>query len=130
MGSKLKTTQMNRKAFYEEKLARRMALLAEKQVEPAKVEKDPVLKSLRANIQAVSGRLKAIENHEKRTLELAKIKEEKAAAAKAEKTPAPKEAPEGGKGKGKEKAPKAPAEGKEPKEAKEKKKKKEQPAEG
>ncbi len=126
MSSKLKSTQLRRKEDYERKLKNRMAILAEKKIEPARVEKDPIVKSLRANIEATELRLKAIAKIEQRTAELAKIKAEKAAAEKAAKAPAPEKAAEGGKEKKekKEKA-KAPAEGQEKKEKKEKKKKEE-----
>lgn len=126
MASKLKTTQLRRKEDYERKLKNRMAFLAEKKMEAARVDKDPIVKSLRANIAATELRLKAIAKIEQRTAELAKIKADKAEAEKAAKAPAPEKAAEGGKEKKekKEKA-KAPAEGQEKKEKKEKKKKEE-----
>jgi len=129
MGSKLKKTQQGRKEQYERRLANRLSLLSEKKTEPSKIEKDPLVKNLRANIAASNARLKAIAKIEQRTAELAKIKAEKAEKAKEE--VALRKAPEGGKekdkdkgkDKGKEKEPKkAPAEGKEKKEKKEKKK--------
>jgi hypothetical protein len=137
MGSKLKKTQLGRKEQYERRLANRLSLLSEKKIESSKIEKDPLVKNLRANIAATDARLKAIAKIEQRTAELAKIKVEKAEKAKAE-AALPK-APEGGKGKdkeskkapaegkGKEKEPKkTPAEGKEKKEKKEKKKEEKQ----
>ena len=126
MASKLKQTQLRRKEQYERKLKNRLALLAERKLEPARVDKDPIAKSLRAQIEATDTRLKAIAAIEKRTADLAKAKADKAAAEKAAKE-APAKAPEGGKEK-KEKAAKAPAEGQEKKEKKEKKKKEEKPA--
>ena len=122
MGSKQKKTQLGRKAQYERMLAGRLSVLAEKKMDPARIEKDPLVKNLRANIMATENRLKAIAAIEKRTAELAKIKEEKAAQA------APAKPAEGGKEKGKEKEPKkGPAEGQEKKEKKEKKKKEDKP---
>jgi hypothetical protein len=131
MASKLKKTQLGRKEQYERRLNTRLALLAERKTEPSKIEKDPLVKNLRANIAATNARLKAIDKIEQRTAELAKIKAEKAEAAKAEKAAALGKPAEGGKEKGKEKGKdkgkdkekepkKAPAEGKEKKEKKKK----------
>ena len=126
MASKLKQTQLKRKEQYERRLNTRLALLSERKTEPSKIEKDPLVKNLRANIAATNARLKAIAKIEQRTAELAKIKAEK--VEKAEKEAALRKAPGGGKekgkdkGKDKEKEPKkaAPAEGKEKKKKKEK----------
>ena len=129
MASKLKTTQLKRKEQYERRLKTRLALLAERKTDPSKINKDPLVKNLRANIEATDARLKAIAKIEQRTAELAKIKVEKAEAAKAEKAAAPGKPAEGGKEKGKEKGKdkgkdketkKAPEEGKEKKKKKEK----------
>src|SRR5512136_2396754 len=123
MASKLKTTQLKRKEQYQRRLANRLSLLAERKTEPSRIEKDPLVKNLRANIEATDARLKAIAKIEQRTAELANIKATKAEAAKAEKAAAPGKPAEGGKekGKDKEKEPKkAPAEGKEKKEKKKK----------
>jgi len=124
MASKLKKTQLGRKEQYERRLNTRLALLSERKTEPSKIEKDPLVKNLRANIAATNARLKAIDKIEQRTAELARIKAEKAEAAKAEKAAALGKPAEGGKEKGKEKAKekepkKAPAEGKEKKKKKE-----------
>ena len=132
MASKLKQTQLRRKEQYERKLNNRLALLAERKMEPARMNKDPLVKSLRAQIEATDARLKAIAALEKRAAELAKAKADKAEAEKAAKTAkaAPAKPEEGGKEKKekKEKGAKAPAEGQEKKEKKEKKKKEEKPA--
>ena len=121
MASKLKETQLRRKEQYERKLKNRLALLSEKKIDPSRVDKDPLVKNLRANIEATDARLKAIAKIEQRTAELAKIK-----ADKAEQAAALRKAPEAGKEKEKEKgkdkgkeAKKAPAEGKEKKKKKE-----------
>jgi hypothetical protein len=126
MASKLKKTQLGRKEQYERRLNTRLALLSERKIEPSKIEKDPLVKNLRANIAATNARLKAIDKIEQRTVELAKIKAEKVEAAKAEKAAAFGKPAEGGKEKGKEKGKdkekepkKAPAEGKEKKKKKE-----------
>ena len=124
MASKLKTTQLKRKEQYERRLANRLSLLAERKTEPSRIEKDPLVKNLRADIEATDARLKAIAKIEQRTAELAKIKADK---VEAEKATALGKAAEGGKekgkekGKGKDKEPKkTPAEGKEKKEKKKK----------
>ena len=119
MASKLKETQLRRKEQYERKLKNRLALLSEKKIDPSRVDKDPLVKNLRANIEATDARLKAIAKIEQRTAELAKIK-----ADKAEQAAALRKAPEAGKEKEKEKgkdkeAKKVPAEGKEKKKKKE-----------
>ena len=131
MASKLKTTQMGRKAQYERRLANRLALLTEKKTEPSMIEKDPLDKNLRANIKASDVRLKAIAKTEQRTAELAKKKAEKveneAALRKAKAQEGGKDkdkekdkGKEKGKEKGKDKeSKKAPAEGKEKKKKKE-----------
>jgi hypothetical protein len=126
MASKLKATQQKRKEQYERRLATRLALLSEKKIDPSKINKDPLVKNLRANIEASDARLKAIAKIEERTAELAKVKaeklEQKAALRQAEIGGKEKEK---GKEKGKEKEQKkAPAEGQE-KKKKEKKEKKE-----
>ena len=129
MASKLKTTQLKRKDQYQRRLANRLSLLAERKTEPSRIEKDPLVKNLRANIEATDARLKAIAKIEQRTAELANIKATKAEAAKAEKAAALGKPAEGGKEKGKDKgkdkdkekeSKKAPAEGKEKKEKKKK----------
>ena len=125
MASKLKQTQLRRKEQYERKLKNRLALLAERKMEPARMDRDAIVKNLRAQIEAADARLKAIAAIEKRTEDQAKAKADKAAAEKAARE-APAKAAEGGREK-KEKAAKAPAEGQEKKEKKEKKKKEEKP---
>jgi hypothetical protein len=109
MGSNQKQTQMERKAYFERQLKDRLSVLSEKGIESPKINKDTIVKKLRANIVAINKRLKTIAGHEAKTEELAKTKAEKAAAP-------PKE-PETRKEK---KAKEAPVE------VKEKKKKKEQ----
>jgi hypothetical protein len=110
MGSKQKQTQTGQKTAFERRLKDRLSLLSEKGIESPKVDKDPFVKKLRANIRAINDRLKAIAANEKRTEELAKIKAEKAAV--------PRKDPEESKEK---KAKEAPVGGKEKKEKKEKK---------
>jgi len=101
MGSKQKQTQMDQKAYFEQGLEDRLSSLSKRGIESPRIDKDPLVKKLRAKIRAVNDRLKVIAAYEKRTAELAKIKAERAAA------------PPKGRERGKEKkAKEAPEEGK------------------
>jgi hypothetical protein len=80
MGSKHKEVQNGQKARFERNLNERLAVLSEAGIESREIEKDSLVKKLRANIKAINARLKAIEANEKRTEGLAKMKAEKAAA--------------------------------------------------
>jgi len=113
MGSRKKEAQERQKAYFGRGLEERMSFLAKKGIESPGIDKDTLVKKLRANIRAINNRLKAIAANEKRTAELAKIKAEKAALP-----PLPKDQQEG---KGK-KSKEAPEEGKEKKKKKEKEK--------
>jgi len=84
MGSNQKQTQMDRKACVERALKNRLSFLAEKGIESPKIDKDTIVRKLRANIGAINARLKAIAGHEEKRLELANIKAEKAAAPRKE----------------------------------------------
>jgi len=128
MGSKHKQSRMEQKASFERRLEDRLSYLSKKGIESPKIDKDVLVKKLRADIKAVNTRLKAIADNEKRTEGLARIKAEKEAAPKEdqkgskdkkskeapgerkEKEAAPKKDQEGGKVK---KSKEAPAEGKE-----------------
>jgi hypothetical protein len=80
MVSRKKEAQERRKAYFDRGLEERLSFLAKKGVEAPGIDKDALVKKLRANIRAINDRLKAIAGNEKRTEELAKIKAEKAAA--------------------------------------------------
>lgn len=104
MGSKHRQAQNGRKASLERNLKNRLALLSSKGIESRGMDKDALVKKMRANIDAINYRLKAIDASEKKTAELARMKAEKAAAppkapevVKEEKKA--KEAPVAGKGK-------------------------------
>lgn len=113
MGSRNKEAIGRRKANIELRLEERLSSLGKRGIESPGIEKDALVKKLRANIRAMNDRLKAIAKNEQRTEELAKIKAEKAAVP-----PLPKDQEAG-----KEKpAKKAPEEGKEKKKKKEKEK--------
>jgi outer membrane biosynthesis protein TonB len=113
MGARKKEAQERQKAYFERRLEERLSFLSKKGTESPGIDKDTLVKKLRANIRAINDRLKAIAANEKRTAELAKIKAEKAALP-----PLPKDQAEG---KGK-KSKEAAEEGKEKKRKKEKEK--------
>jgi len=113
MGSNQKQTQMERKAYFEGQLKDRMSLLSGKGIESPKINKDTIIKKLRANIKAVNARLRAIAGQEGKTEALAKAKAEKAAAP--QKT---QEETKDKKAKGAKEVKEAPVEGKEKKKKK------------
>jgi hypothetical protein len=126
MGSKHKQSRMEQKASFERWLEDRLSYLSKKGIESPRIDKDVIVKKLRADINAVNVRLRSIAEIEKKTEELTRNKAEKKAA--------PLEEQEGGKHK---KSKEAPAEGKEKAAASKKdqeggkvKKSKEAPAEG
>jgi hypothetical protein len=108
MISKQKQRQLGQKENFERKLKDRLSILSEKGVDSSKIDKDTLVKKLRADVRAMNARLNAIDRNEKKTEELAKIKAEKAAAPRKDKEePKAKEpavAPEKGKGKKKKAA--------------------------
>jgi len=107
MGLKRKQINLRQKESFERSLKARLSILSGKGIEPAKADKDPLVKKLKASLKAVNNRLRLMAAHDKRTEEMAQAKADKAAAALKEKEagPAekPKKAPEQAKGK-KEKA--------------------------
>jgi hypothetical protein len=107
MGSNQKETQSIQKACFEQKLEKRLTLLSGKGIESPDINKDVLVKKLRANIKGINARLKTIADTEKKTEELAKVKAEKAALPAKEKesskTKKVEEAPKEGKEKKKKK---------------------------
>lgn len=101
MGLKWKQIQMRQKAYVEQKLQNRLSFLSGKEIEAPKIDKDPLVRKLQANIRALNKRLRLIADHEKRTEEMAKIKADRAAAPPKEqeggKVKKPKKTPEEGK---------------------------------
>jgi len=110
MSLKRKNALMRQKDDLDRKLKDRLARLAGEGVEPARADRDTIARKLKAEAKEIGLRLKAIADSEKLTLELAKMKADRAAAALKEK--------EGGKP---EKAVK-PAKGEKPKKGGEAKK--------
>jgi hypothetical protein len=80
MGSEKKATQLTHKVDFEKKLADRLQYLSDKGVEAGRIDKDSITRKFKSKIKEVNSRLRAIEAREKRTEELAKAKEAKAAA--------------------------------------------------
>jgi len=123
MGSKLRQTQDSQKAATTKQLEARLALLVSKGIEKRRIDKDTLVRKLRAHIEAINIRLSAIDANEKKTAELAAAKAAKAAAPKKEAAKEEKaaEAPKEKKEKKEKKPKEAAAEGAEKKEKKEKK---------
>ncbi len=124
MGLQRKQMLIRQKARFEHTLQDRLSFLSGKGIKSPKVDKEPIVRKMQADLKAVNKRLRVIAASEKRTDEMAKIKAERAAAPKKEQEVAkgekPKKAAEEGKGKkikAEKKAapPKAPEEGKSPK---------------
>jgi hypothetical protein len=101
MGIKTKQIQLRQKALYEQELKDRLSFLSGRGIEPPKVDKDTIVRKLKAGIRAVDHRLRRLAENEKRTEEMARIKAERAAAPAKEKeeakAPKAKKAPEGAK---------------------------------
>jgi hypothetical protein len=107
MGLKRKQIVMRQKDAFEQELKDRLALLAQKGIKGRQVDRDPIVKRLKADVKATNKRLAKIADIYKRTEEMIRIKAEKAAAPKKE--PAGKaEKPKSGPAEGKAKKPKAP----------------------
>lgn len=86
MSSKSKESRLDQKAFWENELSRRLEVLADSGIEPATIAKDTAVRKLRAKIRETAGRLRAISTAEKKVEEMEKIRAEKLAAPKVEKS--------------------------------------------
>ena len=102
MGLKKKQAQLRQKEYWERRLEDRLSFLSGKGIDAAGIDKDPMVRKLKADIRAVNRRLKAITAGEKRTQELAKIKADRAAAPK-EQAGGKTEKPQKARAEGKEK---------------------------
>jgi len=123
MGSKLRQTQDAKKATFKKNLEARVALLISRGIDQKRIDKDTIVRKLKADLDAVKVRLAAIDAIEKKTADLAAAKAAKAAALKAAAEPVKEEkvAPKEKKEKKEKKAKEgAPAEAKEKKPKKEK----------
>ena len=98
MNLKAKVYEQDRKLANEQKLAARLAILKEKGLDEAAMEKDARVKQIKADIRKTVHRLTAIAAHEKLLAAKKKAKADKQAASKASakaddaKKPAAKEA--------------------------------------
>jgi hypothetical protein len=108
MESKRKPILMRQKAYFEQKMKDRLSLLSGKGIKPPQTDKDTLVRKFEATIRAMNRRLRRIDDDEKRTEEMAKIKAERATGPQKER--------EGGKGEKPKKAPEE-AKGKKPKAA-------------
>ena len=85
MSLKRKQTLLRQKAYFEQRLNARLALLAGKGIEGKTADKDALLRNLKADVKAVKNRLKAIADSDKITEDMAKARAAKAAAPAQEK---------------------------------------------
>lgn len=94
MASKEKESRLEQRDFWNGQLKERMSLLTEKGLEGDAVSRDATVRKLRAKIRETGLRLKAIEEKEKKSEEMARIKAEKLAAPKKDKSSKKKAAEE------------------------------------
>lgn len=83
MNLKAKIYEQDRKRVNEQKLAARLAILKEKGLNEAAMEKDALVKKINADIRKTVHRLRAIAAHEKLLAGKKKAKADKLAAEKA-----------------------------------------------
>jgi hypothetical protein len=101
MGFMRKQMLTLQKASYERTLQERLAILAKKDVQPPKIDRDTIVRKLKADIRAVNRRLTAVAENDKKTEANAKRIADRAAAPRKDQVPAqsgkPKKGPEEGK---------------------------------
>ena len=127
MASKLMKSREAQQAVWDKKLSQRKEILAAKGKSEAEIEKDTIVRSLKAKLKETKARIRAINAKEAKLVEMARLREEKKAVPPKEKgkkvveeVAAPKESKK--KAKAAEKAEKAEKkEAKEPKAEKPKK---------
>ncbi|MBP1712960.1 MAG: hypothetical protein H6Q43_2502 [Deltaproteobacteria bacterium] len=113
----------------ENKLAARLAMLKEKGIRPEKIQKDPTVRRLKAELRKTNTRLASISAQEKLNQERAQATAQKIAAKKAEREAALKGTSEEPAEKKEKKGKKEkPEKGAKPEKKKEKKEKKPEPA--
>lgn len=86
MPSKTKEARVEQKGHLEAKLKERLAILAEKGLDPQRAAKDTAVRKIRAELRETDARLAVIERNEKKIVEMAKKKDEKSKVPKEEKT--------------------------------------------
>jgi len=77
MVSRKKEAQERQRKHFERRLEERLQILSKKRIEAPVIEKDTLIKKLRASIRAINNRLMVIASNEKKTEELARLKAEK-----------------------------------------------------
>jgi len=80
MGFKRKQMLMQQRASFEQTLQERLSFLSGKGVQSPKVDKDTIVRKLKADIKAVNNRLRTVAGNDKRSEEMAKIKAERESA--------------------------------------------------
>jgi hypothetical protein len=84
MGLKRKQIVMRQKDAFEQELKDRLSFLSKKGIKAPQVDRDPIVKRLKADVKASKKRLAKIADLDKRTEDMIRIKAEKAAAPKKE----------------------------------------------
>jgi hypothetical protein len=85
MASKLRISRESQKAYWEDKLNKRKEELIGLGLDGKKIEKDSIVKKLKAKVNESAFRIKAIVAREKKLEDMARIREEKKAAPPKEK---------------------------------------------
>jgi hypothetical protein len=80
MGLKRKQMQLRQKVYVEQELQNRLSFLSGKGIESSKIDKDPFVRKLKADIRAVNKRLRLISGDATRTEDTARLKAERATA--------------------------------------------------
>jgi hypothetical protein len=80
MASKLRNSRETQKAYWVEKLNKRVEQLTGQGIDAKKIEKDTVVRQLKAKVRESSFRLVAIDGMTKKLVDMEKLREEKKAA--------------------------------------------------
>jgi hypothetical protein len=75
---------IQQRASFEQTLQERLSFLSGKGVQSPKVDKDTIVRKLKADIKAVNNRLRTVAGNDKRSEEMAKIKAERESAPRKE----------------------------------------------
>ncbi len=85
MASKLRSSQEAQKSIWSAELKKRIEVLKEKGLEAGKIDKDAIVRKIKAKIRETSFRLTTITAYEKKLEDMARLREEKKAAPPKEK---------------------------------------------
>lgn len=85
MASKLRVSRESQKAYWEDKLNKRKEELSGQGIDGGKIEKDTIVKKLKAKVRETTFRITAIGAREKKLEDMARLREEKKAAPPKEK---------------------------------------------